>query len=55
MKRKYARTNPFTQIAALHNRGIDYVFRKLKDKQSYSEEITFETILEVVSEYIAKI
>ncbi len=49
------RNNPYTQIAALHNRGIDYVFRKLKDKHNYSEEISFETILEIASEYIAKV
>lgn len=49
------RINPYTQIAALHNKGIDYVFRKLKERQQYAEEINFETILEIVSEYVAKI
>lgn len=55
MKPNSKRTNPYTQLAELHNRGIDYVFRKLKEKQNYSEEIEFETVLEIASEYIAKI
>ena len=55
MKPNRKRVNPYTQIAALHNRGIDYVFRQLKDRQSYSEAIDFETILEIASEYMAKI
>ena len=55
MARTGKRTNPYTQIAALHNQGIDFVFRKLKDRQAYSEEISFENILEIVSEYMAKI
>ena len=55
MARNEKRTNPFTQIAALHNQGVDFVFRKLKDRQAYAEDISFETILEIVSEYLAKI
>ena len=55
MARTGKRTNPYTQIAALHNQGIDFVFRKLKDRQAYSEDISFENILEIVSEYLAKI
>lgn len=55
MKKNKKRVNPYTQIAILHNHGIDYVFKKLKDKHTYNEEISFETILEATSEYMAKI
>lgn len=49
------RINPYNGIAVLHNQGIDYVFRKLKERKEYNEEIRFETVLEIVSEYMAKI
>ena len=55
MRPNYKRINPFTQIAELHNRGVDYVFNRLKEKSTPSEEVDFEEILQIVSEYVAKI
>ncbi len=55
MKPHLHRTNPYNKLAELHNKGIDYVYRKLKERQLHAEEIEFETILDIVSEYIARI
>lgn len=55
MKHNFSRTNPYKEIAALHNKGIAFVFRRLKLRQSEDCKVNFETILEVVSEYMAKV
>lgn len=49
------RFNPFKKIAALHNEGVDYVFKELKKRNLADSEINGEDLLDIVSEYMATI
>lgn len=50
-KRKIAVMNPYDAIGKAHNKGLDFVVEKLNPQ----EEIKYERIVELVSQYLASI